>query len=428
MRRRLIDTLVVLALLAIAAIAALATRDLPHAVSLRDATGGTLSDASRALVERLEAPLEVVVALPPEPALRGHVTRLAARYRAAGAALELRIVDPNSPDTGVRSLGLRNPGQGLVRYRGREERFQAPSEARLSATIDRLLRRGEQFIAWTTDFGERDLRGSANRDLGLFGQALERRGYQLQPLSLIRAPAIPDNAAVVLVGSPSRDLMPGARALLADYLANGGALLWLADGEGDAGVAEHLRVRPTDGRVRDPGAPERLGVNDTSLLLLESHPGHPISADLSAPLLLADARALEPGSDGDWTIRALLRGPTAHRIEGNGDTSRRGPFHLGVTLERPLEAGEQRAAVLGDGDFLANSHLGNGDNLAFGLALVDWLAGGDDGVGRYLEPAPDQRLRVTTAGAGALVGIILVAVPGLFALGAFVAWRRQRRG
>jgi hypothetical protein len=426
-------TLILMTIAVAAVTLAVASHHSDWSVSLSGSGRHELTDASAALAGELQAPVRLVVALPPEAAARDVVRRLAQRYRHIHQAFALQFVDPADPAPEVRRLGLR-PGEALVFFGDHAERVQAPTEARISAALERLLRRGERYIVWLTGHGGRDLKGEANHDLGRFGRALERKGYQLQPLSLARTPIIPDNTALLIVATPTIDFSASERAMLRDFIGRGGAVLWLADGEAATGLTDVLPVAPRPQLVLDPASEQLLGIDDPRLLLLETGAEHPVTAGLEDPLLLAGTHALTPRDGSDWTLRSLLAGADRHYLAAGpsaaleASAGKGPPPYLGITLERQSPEGPQRAAVLGDGDLLANSYLGNGGNLAFGLSLVDWLVQAEDYVGRYLTGAPDQKLRLSATGAAALAFGLLLAVPGLFAAGAIVAWRRQRHG
>jgi hypothetical protein len=425
--------LILMTIAAAAVTLAVASHHTDWSVSLSGSGRHELTDASAALAGQLQAPVRVVVALPPDAAARDAVRRLARRYRDIHEAFDLRFVDPSDPAPEVRRLGLR-PGEALVFLGEHAERVHAPTEARISAALERLLRRGERYIVWLTGHGGRDLKGEANHDLGLFGRALERKGYRLQPLTLERTPVIPDNTALLIVATPTIDFSAAEQALLRDFVERGGAVLWLADGEAVTGLTDMLPITPRPQLVLDPASEQLLGIEDPRLLLLDADGDHPITAALEDPLLMAGAHALTPRDGSDWTLRRLLSGSDRHYLAPGPSATLEtsagndSPAYLAITLERQGPEGPQRAAVLGDGDLLANSYLGNGGNLAFGLSLVDWLVQAEDFVGRYLTGAPDQKLRLSATSAAALAFGLLLVVPGLFVAGAFMAWRRQRHG
>jgi ABC-type uncharacterized transport system involved in gliding motility auxiliary subunit len=83
--------------------------------------------------------------------------------------------------------------------------------------------------------------------------------------------------------------------------------------------------------------------------------------------------------------------------------------------------------VVGDGDFLSNTYLGNAGNLDLGLNLITWLSHDDAFMDIRVRGAPDTTLvleRTTTAmiGLGFLIGLpLLLLVMGL------IIWLRRRR-
>jgi ABC-type uncharacterized transport system involved in gliding motility auxiliary subunit len=83
--------------------------------------------------------------------------------------------------------------------------------------------------------------------------------------------------------------------------------------------------------------------------------------------------------------------------------------------------------VIGDGDFLSNSFLGNGGNRALGERVFDWLLGDDALVDLPPRGAPDRVLRLSQAGLDALGIGFIVGLPLLLLIaGGFIAWRRRR--
>ncbi len=73
----------------------------------------------------------------------------------------------------------------------------------------------------------------------------------------------------------------------------------------------------------------------------------------------------------------------------------KGPLDFGFALSRlspSPDKSEQRAVVIGDGDFLSNTFLGNGGNRALGERVFDWLLGDDKLVDLPPRGAPDRLL------------------------------------
>ena len=55
-------------------------------------------------------------------------------------------------------------------------------------------------------------------------QALEEQNYTVQELVLARQPQVPDDAAVVIVAGPRRDLLESETEALSTFLGRGGHL------------------------------------------------------------------------------------------------------------------------------------------------------------------------------------------------------------
>ena len=83
--------------------------------------------------------------------------------------------------------------------------------------------------------------------------------------------------------------------------------------------------------------------------------------------------------------------------------------------------------VIGNGDFLSNSYLGNGGNRALGERIFDWLLGDDELINMPPRGAPDRVLTVSQGELDVLSITFIVIVPFLLLLiGGLIAWRRRR--
>lgn len=410
-----------------------ATAGLPQAWHWGGTLARTLSQPSQRLLAALEGEVTAYGFAQPGQLVYRHLEQLLDLYHTHAPQFRTVLVNPETRPDLVRELGVERAGEVVLEYAGRRERVAVPSEARISAALERLLRGQEQVVAFLTGHGERHLLGEANHDLGAFGKALRQKGYRLQPLNLIRTPEFPGNIALLVLTPPQTELLPGEQAALRRYVEAGGSLLWLGDADEQAPfdfLADQFGVRWYPGVVVDPQAAEILAVDDSRLVLVDRYPRHAVTEQLQAPVLLVQAAALAPPAAG-WDVQPLLE-PTAGQalVESYPDGRPQAPADalLGLALSRRVAGREQRVAIIGDGDFLANSYIGNGANLLLGLNLIDWLTRSEPFLDSYTRPVPDQLIVLSRGQTIALAGGLLLVLPVSFLGMAAWCWWRRRQG
>jgi ABC-type uncharacterized transport system involved in gliding motility auxiliary subunit len=418
------------------------------------ARSASLGDASLALLKTLDGPVEVTSYASRQGGLRAVIADFVDRYRRAKPDLSLRFVDPDADPNAMRAAGVAIDGELELRYKDRSEHLKVLSESEFSATLLRLSRTQERIVAFLEGDGERQPLGQANADLGKFVTALAGRGLRAVPLPLASTGKVPDNADLVVVANPQVKLAPAVAAELVDYVDRGGALLWLAEpgepaldaGGGLDSLAHALGIRVLPGTVVD-GSGQAFGLTDPSFVAVNAYPKHAIDAGFALTTLLPQPAALAKLADTRWAIASLLQSSAKSWNETSripkageaGDTVRQdadageipGPLDLAFALSRVSprpDRHEQRVVVIGDGDFLSNSFLGNGGNAEFGQRVFDWLLGDDAQVSVPDRSAPDRQLVLSQATLTALAAAFLVIVPLLLAAcGALIWWRRRRR-
>lgn len=456
MRARLGNLLHALLVLAVAtAVAFLSTRHAVVADWSRERSA-SLGAGSVALLKTLDAPVEVVCYARRQGGLRAIVADFVERYRRVKPDLSLRFVDPDADPGAMRAAGVTVDGEMELRYRERSERLKVLGEAEFSNALLRLARARERIVAFLEGEGERQPLGKANADLGQFVAAQAARGLRAVPLPLANTGKVPDNADLVVVADPRVAVPDAVAAALVDYVERGGALLWLAEpGEGapESGLdalARALGLRVLPGTLVD-GSGQAFGFGDPSFVALTQYPPHAITQGFALTTLFPQPAALARLADSRWEARPILRssaqswnetgpipkagadtGKSADTIRQDGDAGEiPGPLDLGFALTRVSprpDRREQHVVVIGDGDFLSNSFLGNGGNRELGQRVFDWLLGDDAQIAVADRVAPDRTLSFSQGALAALGGTFLVGLPLLLAGGgAWIAWRRRRR-
>jgi ABC-type uncharacterized transport system involved in gliding motility auxiliary subunit len=408
----------------------------------------SLSPESRAVLATLDGPVEIVSYANPQGDLRQTVAGYLQRYQQVKRDLTLRFVDPQLDPAKMRELGITVDGALIIHYRGREQRLDELSERSLTNALERLVRGNDRIVAFVTGDGERRADGKANADLGTFVAQLEGRGMRAVPLNFSQATAVPEHTDLVVLASPTLPLPPGAVQALVAYVQNGGNLLWLTEpGNADLGLgplSTALSVRALPGVLVD-GSGAALGLKDPRMIALGDYVPNAITRGFTLTTLFPQVSALAQIAQGDWAVHAFLRSsvqswtefkpidntqPSNIRFDAaSGEL--KGPLDFGFTLSRlspSPDKSEQRAVVIGDGDFLSNSFLGNGGNRALGERVFDWLLGDDKLVDLPPRGAPDRILQISQSKLSALsVGFLIVLPLLLLLFGGLIVWRRRRR-
>jgi ABC-type uncharacterized transport system involved in gliding motility auxiliary subunit len=436
-----------LLVLAAAAIGYLSTR-YAHQADWTANGRTSLSAESRAVLARFDGPVEIVSYANPQGDLRQTVAGFLQRYQAVKSDLTLRFVDPQLDPAKMRELGITVDGALILHYKDREQRLDELSERSLTNALERLLRGSDRIVAFVTGDGERRADGQANADLGTFMAQLEARGMRAVPLNFAQVTAVPEHTDLVVLASPSLALPPGAVQALVAYVQNGGNLLWLSEPANDdlglKPLADALGVRVLPGVLVD-GSGTALGLHDPRLIALGDYPPQAITRGFTLTTLFPQASALAKVTQGDWAVTPFLRSgaqswtefqpidnnkPSDIRFDADAGELK-GPLDFGFALSRlspSPDKSEQRAVVIGDGDFLSNTFLGNGGNRALGERVFDWLLGDDKLVELPPRGAPDRLLQISQTELNALSFGFLVALPLLLLLiGGLIVWRRRRR-
>jgi ABC-type uncharacterized transport system involved in gliding motility auxiliary subunit len=451
LRLRLHDIAYHLLLLAAAALLGWLSARYGMEADLSAQNRNTLNPASVETLAQLIGPLQVDVYISDNNEVtRNAVQQLIGRYQRHKEDLHLSFINPDTNPAKVRELGVNTLGEIIIEYQGRQERLQHLSEDTFTNTLQRLARGGERWIVFLSGHGERDPQGQQNHGLNDLGKRLADKGFRVQTHNTLSNPLIPDNTHVLVIAGPAVAYLPAETKLLLEYVENGGNLLWLADPDikdyGLAPLAKQLGIGFLPGVVIDATA-QTFGITAPDFALVVNYTPSPLTSGFSQFTLYPQAAALETFSDSNplnftpqpflqtappsWTETGAIEGA----VQFNENSKERaGPLTIGLSLSRTLDdaatpaKNEQRIVIIGDGDFLSNSFLGNGGNLELGLNIFNWLSHDDKFIDLTPVSAPDAQVELSMA---ALVGIascfLLVLPLSLLAAGIAIWLRRRKR-
>ena len=408
----------------------------------------SLSEASIAALKVIEGPVTVTAYASEDENIRRGITELIKRYQRIKPDLQLTFVNPAAEPEQVRQLNITLDGELIFSYAGRSEHVKEFSEQSLTNTLQRLVRSGDRWIVFVEGHGERAAQGAANHDLSGWVRQLTGKGIKVQSVNLASTPQIPNNTSVLVIAGAQVDYLPGEVKILRDYVEHGGDVLWLADPgslHGLQPLAEQLGIEFYPGVIVDPTT-QLFGINDPRFAIVAEYSFHPVTRGFNRMTLFPQAAGIDfkkpEGWQGEPILQTVARtwsetGKLTGDIAYDKGKDMPGPLTVGIAMNRELKAAaaasgadskrEQRVIVVGDGDFISNSFLGNGGNLDLGMNMVNWLSHDDTLISVPAKTALDRNLELSKP-VQILIGFgFLLLLPALLVSSGVAIWMKRRK-
>ena len=241
--------------------------------------------------------------------------------------------------------------------------------------------------------------------------------------------------------------MPGEVKIIIDYVKKGGNLIWLQEPGtslfGLQSLADLLGINFFPGTIVDPTA-QMMNINDPSFALITSYPSHAITRDFQYMSIFPKAVGIVHDSTNEswlaspflqtvarsWSETGILKGS----IDYNADKDFVGPLTIGLALSRKEDKKEnrdnninnQRIIILGDGDFLSNTYLGNQGNLNIGHNIINWISNDDDFILIPSSNSADKQINISDL-SGAIIGLLfLIVIPLALLISGTMIWYKRR--
>ncbi|MCI0507957.1 MAG: GldG family protein [Gammaproteobacteria bacterium] len=410
----------------------------------------TLSEASQALLQSLDKLPEFTIYATEEEQIRRPLDELLQRYKRAQPGMKIQFVNPELEPDLVRELGISVNGEIVIELNGRQEQVTQPTEQNITNAIQRVARPDDRWLLFAEGHAERKPEGIANHDLGEWGNQLKAKGIKIRSLNLTDTPVVPQNTAALVIASPQLDYLPGEVNAIQQFIKDGGNLLWLTE-PGNLfqlqPVADLLGLEFLPGTIVDPNT-QLLGIDDPRFAIVSQYSQHPLTSDFSAVTLFPKASGVKSKSSDQWQHSAVLQtmprswsetGELTGQIEFDAASDVAGPLVIGMAVTRDIQIPatdknsatpgnkQQRILVLGDGDFLSNTYLGNGGNLKLGLNMVNWLAHDDRFIAIPARTSPDVNIELSSAAKAFVALGFLILLPLLLGATGTVIWLKRRR-
>jgi len=421
----------------------------------------SLSDQTRNVLAKLDAPLQVLVFYKPEELQAWH-DRLR-EYEYASKKVQSEYVDPDKKPAVARQNQIQQYNTVVFNYKGRTERITSNSEQDLTNAIIKVITGQTRKVYFTSGHGEHDANSSERDGYSAISQALSHENYTVDKLVLLQAGSVPDDASVVVIAGPKTDYLPPEVDALKKYLDKAGKLLLEIDppDKPDSQPMTNLIALAHDWDmavgndiVVDVSGMGRLIGTDASVPVAASYPSHPITQRFTLLTAFPLARSVtvinggvnghsaqtivetSPRSWAESDIKGLLTTGQVTLDESKGD--KKGPVSIaGAVNASPATAAtpkpgddapkpETRVVVFGDSDFAANATLSIQGNRDLFMNIVGWLSQQENLISIRPKEADDRRLTMTSAQQTNIMWLALLIIPGAIFGSGFYSWWRRR--
>ncbi|MBT4138597.1 MAG: GldG family protein [Candidatus Latescibacteria bacterium] len=412
----------------------------------------TLSQKTTSLLEKLDEPMTVIGFF--REAERADFERILAQYAYLSDQFSYRMIDPDKEPVEAKRYKVSNYGTSIIEYGQKEERINGGTEKALTNGIARITSDERQVVYFLGGHNEAHIDDESEKGFKRVKQLMIENNNEVRPpLILAQTQKVPRDCSLLIVGGPKQALLSPEIGALSQYLAEGGAVLFLLDPLVDTGLGP-LLFQWSIGLRNDfivdksnvlPGA-------DFSVPVTANYSKHPItdkhsglmtffpltrSVERVGSLPGAEVSALAMSSPRSWSETNLnaLKEKRAEAIQYDSGADRPGPHWMSMAVEGPpnlkapkdlKRAPRTRIVVFGDSDFSTNQFVdvaGNGDLL---MNAVSWLLNERDRITirpkaaqfRPLELSPGDEFWIRWVS-----WLVLPFVP--FLAGVVVWWRRR---
>jgi len=448
---------------AVAAIAVLGIIAFVEAISVRrsyrfDLTTNqrySLSPQSQRLMASLPQPVKATAFYQDGQTGRETAKDLLEQYAYYGKQFSYEFIDPDRNPGIAKRYGITSYGTIVLESGEKEEKVLNADEENLTNALLKVMREGKKVVYFLEGHGEHST-GTTERDgYSEAKRAIESQNYEVKSLTLLTTGALPDDASILIVAGPRKDLFEAELAEITRFIERGGKVMFLLDPEGPPGLTAYLKdygIQVVEGVVVDPVS--RMFGADYLMPVITTYEEHPITKNFEVasffPLALAvkttdkmpervSAQVLAKTSPNSWLKRDMEELKAELRADGrpllNERLDEKGPLPVVAvaTITARSEAGSStepkraRLVVFGDSDFASNNYLNLSGNRDLFLNTVSWLAEEENLIairpkegGQFFTPVTADQERL-------IFWLSMIALPAVV-VGAGVAtymWRRQ---
>ena len=352
----------------------------------------------------------------------------------------------------------------------RSEKIFNLSENAIANAILKTIQTEQKRVYYLTGHGERPFSGQGREAMRALSIGMRDDNYQVEELLLLRKKGVPENASMLIIAAPQKELEEIEIKYIDDYIKSGGRLLVFLEPDMKPGRLtallerysfgipqsfvvdpESVRFELAGGNIITPFA-VNYGLHDITKQLQGLATVFPTVRKVSAkgmPKAGLHSEELVKTGAGSFTVEsiAIQNG----QLTFDPKTRKEGPVPIGAAVTVTLDLyklaqgpgspddsktpasnktngkNEARIVVFGDADFASDAFIGAQGNANLVLNTVNWLGGEKDLITIRPKSRTGEPL-VLAGGEGRFVHLFTVWIMPLFIIliGAAVYVRRRQ--
>lgn len=282
---------------------------------------------------------------------------------------------------------------------------------------------------------------SVDKDFTITKEFIERNNYDVKNLNLLTVDKVPEDASVLIVASPQKDLTVDERDRIKEYLRNGGNAIFMFDSlstdvnfAGFEDVLSNFNVSINYDIVKENDKTRHFPNSQSDLLvLLESNNINTALNPAQFQMIMSKARSVKIlKNDKEYISVTPLARTTSKAVGELIDKNRgqdiEGPLNLAVAVENKGWSKPSKVIVMGNSFFLQDNLLqqGLGSGLYFFLNSLSWMQDKKDDVIIAPKNYTPQRLDINAMQANVTSILVVIVLPLLILGAGTFVWIRRR--
>lgn len=419
----------------------------------------TLSPQTVKILKGLEEEVNAIAFYRSDERTRQVMYDLLEEYSYYSPNFDFWFVDPDRKPAEAAKYGVTSYRTTLLRSGGKQETLGYESEEKMTNALLKVIREEVKTIYFIKGHGENQIDSGEKEGYKMAKEAIEKENNQVKELLLMGA-KVPDDASLVVVSGPEKDLLQSELDSLTKFIKRGGSVLFMLDPAKLTNVTQYLEgygfKLGADIIIDKMG--QLFGTNYLTPVVNDYHKKHPLTREFNLATFFPLAQSVEIEEDkkkGNYTIATTgteswsvdkISSIDGDEVEFNPKTDRKGPMGLAAVAVVPAEVGVSekkigdgaieesikkwgRILVIGDSDFANNTNINLAGNSDFFLNVVSWLNQETDLISIRKKPAEITPLTLTVTQGRLVFWLSVIVVPSLIAtVGIGVVTRRRLGG